>query len=202
MIELNKPNFKIQKIEKENNSDLNKRPARLEVMTRPEVVDAKVYKLKSAFVKNSVFVTLSYIIEDEKIRPVEIFINSKDLSRSHEYVILTRLISAVFRRGSDVMFILEELQGILDPEGGRFKEGNYYHSLYAEIAEVIQNFFYDVGILKTPEENTIPNDGVVEKQDNSYNENFKICPTCNSKTLKVENGCDVCVQCGYSKCDK
>ncbi len=73
MIELNKPNFKIQKIEKENNSDLNKRPARLEVMTRPEVVDAKVYKLKSAFVKNSVFVTLSYIIEDEKIRPVEIF---------------------------------------------------------------------------------------------------------------------------------
>ena len=169
---------------------------------RPDVVDAKVYKLKSAFVKNSVFVTLSYIIEDEKIRPVEIFINSKDLSRSHEYVILTRLISAVFRRGSDVMFILEELQGILDPEGGRFKEGNYYHSLYAEIAEVIQNFFYDVGILKTPEENTIPNDGVVEKQDNSYNENFKICPTCNSKTLKVENGCDVCVQCGYSKCDK
>ena len=202
MIELNKPNFKIQKIEKENNSDLSKRSARLEVMTRPEVVDAKVYKLKSAFVKNSVFVTLSYIIEDEKIRPVEIFINSKDLSRSHEYVILTRLISAVFRRGSDVMFILEELQGILDPEGGRFKEGNYYHSLYAEIAEVIQNFFYDVGILKTPEENTIPNDGVVEKQDNSYNENFKICPTCNSKTLKVENGCDVCVQCGYSKCDK
>jgi len=192
---------------KENHSKNNKQDKQRNLQApisiiRPEVVDAKVYKLKSAFVKNSVFVTLSYIIEDEKIRPVEIFINSKDLSRSHEYVILTRLISAVFRRGSDVMFILEELQGILDPEGGRFKEGNYYHSLYAEIAEVIQNFFYDVGILKTPEENTIPNDGVVEKQDNSYNENFKICPTCNSKTLKVENGCDVCVQCGYSKCDK
>ena len=202
MIELNKPNFRIQKIKKEDNNTSNKNLSKLEVMTRPEVVDAKVYKLKSAFVKNSVFVTLSYTSDDGEIRPIEIFINSKDLSRSHEYVILTRLISAVFRRGSDVMFILEELQGILDPEGGRFKEGNYYHSLYAEIAEVIQNFFYDVGILKIPKENTIPNDGMLEKQDSSHNANFKICPTCNSKTLKVENGCDVCVQCGYSKCDK
>ena len=199
MIELNKPNFKIEKIENDNQS---KPLPKLELLTRPFVVDAKVYKLKSAFVKNSVFVTLSYMSENEKIRPIEIFINSKDLSRSHEYVILTRLISAVFRRGADVMFILEELQGILDPEGGRFKEGNYYHSLYAEIAEVIQNFFYDVGILDKPEENTLPNDGVFEKQNNMQNENFKICPTCNSKTLKIENGCDICVQCGYSKCDK
>ena len=203
MIELNKSNFKIEKIKKDNKASSNNTPSKLEVLNRPEVVDAKVYKLKSAFVKNSVFVTLSYTLEDGEIRPVEIFINSKDLSRSHEYVILTRLISAVFRRGSDVMFILEELQGILDPEGGRFKEGNYYHSLYAEIAEVIQNFFYDVGILSTPKENTISNDGMIaEKQDSLHNTNFKICPTCNSKTLKVENGCDVCVQCGYSKCDK
>jgi len=198
MIELNKPNFKIQKIKKEE----SQQTSALEVMTRPLVVDAKVYKLKSAFVKNSVFVTLSYMSENNKIRPVEIFINSKDLARSHEYVILTRLISAVFRRGADVMFILEELQGILDPEGGRFKEGNYYHSLYAEIAEVIQNFFYDVGILDRPKENTITNDGSFNKQENEQNKNFKICPACNSKTLKVESGCDVCVQCGYSKCDK
>ena len=140
-----------------------------------------------------------------KIRPIEIFINSKDLSRSHEYVILTRLISAVFRRGSDVMFILEELQGILDPEGGRFKGGNYYHSLYAEIAEVIQSFFYDVGILTPPEQNVVENDGIKEDPNDDLfelNTNFKICPTCSNKTLKIENGCDVCIQCGYSKCDK
>ena len=89
MIELNKPNFKIQKIEDNNQS--HKTTAKLEVITRPVVVDAKVYKLKSAFVKNSVFVTLSYMSENGKIRPVEIFINSKDLSRSHEYVILFHL---------------------------------------------------------------------------------------------------------------
>ena len=207
MIELNKNNFEIKKINKEK--DQNKKPDNIksEVMTRPDVVDAKVYKLKSAFVKKSVFITLSYTEENGQKRPIEIFINSKDLSRSHEYVMLTRLISAVFRRDADVMFILEELQGILDPEGGRFKEGNYYQSLYAEIAEVIESFFYDVGILKKRSESVLHNDG--EQQEAKVaeslidiNNNFKICPACSNQTLKVENGCDVCIQCGYSKCDK
>ena len=86
--------------------------------TRPEVVDAKVYKLKSAFVKNSVFVTLSYVNQNEVISPIEIFINSKDLTRAPEYVVLTRLNSAIFRRKADPTFILEELKGIFDPNGG------------------------------------------------------------------------------------
>ena len=208
MIELNKKNFQIKKITKrkqEEKKSYGTKPS-LEVMTRPEVVDAKVYKLKSAFVKNSVFITLSYMSENGKKRPVEIFINSKDLSRSHEYIMLTRLISAVFRRDADVMFILEELQGILDPEGGRFREGNYYQSLYAEIAEVIESFFYDVGILEVPIESSVNNDGQtksnLKQQDISNINNFKICPSCSNQTLKIENGCDTCVQCGYSKCDK
>ena len=208
MIELNKKNFQIKKITKSKQEEkklYGTKPS-LEVMTRPEVVDAKVYKLKSAFVKNSVFITLSYMSENGKKRPVEIFINSKDLSRSHEYIMLTRLISAVFRRDADVMFILEELQGILDPEGGRFREGNYYQSLYAEIAEVIESFFYDVEILEAPIESSVNNDGQtkanLKQQDTSNINNFKICPSCSNQTLKIENGCDTCVQCGYSKCDK
>ena len=109
---------------------------------RPEVVDAKVYKIKSAFVKNAVFVTLSYVREENNlIRPIEIFINSKDLTKAHEYVVLTRLISAIFRRSTDSMFILEELQGIYDPNGGSYKEGKYYLSFYAEIGDVIERFF-------------------------------------------------------------
>ena len=92
------------------------------------MVDAKVYKLKSAFVKNSVFITLSYVKESEVIRPIEIFINSKDLTRAPEYVVLTRLVSAIFRRSNDPMFILEELQGIFDPNGGSYKDGKYYLS--------------------------------------------------------------------------
>tara|TARA_B100001123_G_C14611625_1_gene750088 strand:- start:222 stop:539 length:318 start_codon:yes stop_codon:yes gene_type:complete len=105
------------------------------------------------------------------------------------------------------MFILEELQGIFDPNGGSFKEGKYYHSFYAEIADVIERFFYDVNILEKPLEWSPQNDGNVLENNNpldegSENNTFKICPDCDSKTLKTENGCDSCMACGYSKCDK
>ena len=177
---------------------------------RPEVVDAKVYKLKSAFVKNSVFITLSYVEEENDVRPIEIFINSKDLTRAPEYVVLTRLVSAIFRRSPDPMFILEELQGIFDPNGGTFKEGKYYHSFYAEIADVIERFFFDVGILERPDAMPIEDNGLQKKivhaneEGNSGNIKFRICNECNNRTLKTENGCDICMDpdCGYSKCDK
>ena len=189
--------------------DTDMMPTQQAAVVRPDVVDAKVYKLKSAFVKNSVFVTLSYIKEGEAIRPVEIFINSKDLTRAPEYVVLTRLISAIFRRASDAMFILEELQGIFDPNGGSFKEGKYYHSFYAEIADVIERFFYDVGIVDEPVQHPASDNGSVESstllahdEGNMGNVQFKVCPDCNNRTLKIENGCDSCMGCGYSKCDK
>ena len=176
---------------------------------RPDVVDAKVYKLKSAFIKNSVFVTMSYIKHEDQIRPIEIFINSKDLTRAPEYVVLTRLISAIFRRSPNPLFILEELQGIFDPNGGSFKEGKYYHSFYAEIADVIEKFFYDVNILEKPDSFTKVNDGISSMSVNTLevsapieNNAFKICPDCGAKALKTENGCDSCMACGYSKCDK
>ncbi|SVC56604.1 uncharacterized protein METZ01_LOCUS309458, partial [marine metagenome] len=200
---------------KESKSNVKKKDKRRATQTvsstiRPEVVDAKVYKLKSAFVKNSVFITLSYVNENSQTRPIEIFINSKDLTRAPEYVVLTRLVSAIFRRSNDPMFILEELQGIFDPNGGTFKEGKYYHSFYAEIADVIERFFFDVGIVERPAMRPIEDNGPVETvvltkdEGNSGNLEFRICKECNNRTLKTENGCDICMspECGYSKCDK
>ena len=221
MIKLN-PNSKISELENkkiDKNKTSNAKTQGSSAI-RPEVVDAKVYKVRSAFVKNSVFITLSYIMTDLGRRPIEIFINSKDLNRSAEYVVLTRLISAIFRRATDPMFILEELHGIQDPNGGSFKDGRYYHSFYAEVAHVIERFFYDVGILekKEDEEEKDTTDStnqklkeqtfetVIDEESNQkeeiINENFRICPSCNQKGLKTENGCDVCIVCGYSKCDK
>ena len=176
---------------------------------RPEVVDAKVYKLKSAFVKNSVFITLSYVNDNGVLSPIEIFINSKDLTKTSEYVVLTRLISAIFRRSTNPMFILEELQGIFDPNGGSFKEGKYYHSFYSEIADVIKRFFYDVKIIDESQSAQNHGNGVDEKNEVPVESNvvdlnaeFRICPSCSGKSLKTENGCDSCMDCGYSKCDK
>ena len=207
---------KIEEISKKGNTtSKNKKQTNKPIQSiastiRPEVVDAKVYKLKSAFVKNSVFITLSYIEEEKEVRPIEIFINSKDLTRAPEYVVLTRLVSAIFRRSNDPMFILEELQGIFDPNGGTFKEGKYYHSFYAEIADVIERFFFDVGVLEKPDAKPIEDNGSpinimhAKEEGNSGNTAFRICKECNNRTLKTENGCDICMDpdCGYSKCDK
>lgn len=213
MIKFNK-NSKITEVQKptqaENQAADPKKQPHTGSAKRPHVVDAKVYKVKSAFVNNSVFITLSYVETDQGRRPIEIFINSKDLNRAPEYVVLTRLISAIFRRASDPMFILEELHGIHDPNGGSYKDGTYYHSFYAEVAEVIQKFFYDVNIIDKPkideQDTEVLKETVKVVSTHSINERmnfaFKICPACNSKTLKTENGCDSCVSCGYSKCDK
>ena len=210
MIKLKK-DFKIQKIEKKDTSSKIS-PKQGDSTFRPEVVNAKVYKVKSAFVKNAVFITLSYVNTHSGREPIEIFINSKDLNRSAEYVVLTRLISAIFRRASDPMFILEELHGIHDPNGGSFKDGKYYHSFYAEVADVIERFFYDVNIIEKKEDNISPPSQTkkepilvsnqLDEKENNINKEFRICPTCSSKSLKIENGCDMCVECGYSKCDK
>ena len=221
MIKLGKKT-NISLVQKKNISDENKQQKNRKTISsafRPKVVDAKVYKVKSAFVKNSVFITLSYIDSDNGRKPIEIFINSKDLNRAPEYVVLPRLISAIFRRATDPMFILEELHGIHDPNGGSFKGGKYYHSFYAEVAETIERFFYDVGIIDKDKNikngeadfKTEKNENKVDNSSNetinppisdSLNAEFKICPDCSSKSLKTENGCDMCVECGYSKCDK
>ena len=213
MIKLKK-NFKIKEIQSKGNKSKASSSSSNSAI-RPEVVNAKVYKVKSAFVKNAVFITLSYVDTHSGRKPIEIFINSKDLNRSAEYVVLTRLISAIFRRATDPMFILEELHGIHDPNGGSFKDGKYYHSFYAEVADVIERFFYDVNIIEKSDDQIATDietkqQAVPVKVENNQSANlkndlnavFKICPECSGKSLKMENGCDMCVECGYSKCDK
>jgi len=178
------------------------------VFERPEVVDAKVYKLKSGFVSHSVYVTLGYIRENDHLRPIEIFINSKDLTKAAEYAMLTRLISAIFRKSSNPRFILEELNSIHDPNGGYIRRTGYVHSFYSEIAEVIERFFEDLEKMQQAQapvsfsvevDSTLQND-VPEQPEN--NVDFKICPQCQQRTLRLDNGCPTCInpKCNYSKC--
>lgn len=172
------------------------------ILERPDVVDARVYRLRSAFVQHNVYVTLGWVTQNGRKRPLEIFFNSKDLTRSPEYAVLTRLISVIFRKTADPAFILEELRGIHDPNGGFFKDGRFVQSFYAEVADVIEQFFREVGILEDP----VPRAeaAVIESkvQVNDPGTRYRICPECNDRGLKQENGCDSCVLCGYSKCDK
>jgi len=179
---------------------------RKDTITRPETVEAKVYKLKSRFVKERVFVTMSYIAdEDGENRPIEIFINSKDLSKLPEYTVLTRLISAIFRNFNNPRFILEELQSVYDPNGGYFMKGKYIYSFYSEIALIIEKFFIDIGFIDEKDEgldNWIETAKKANPDKKFEVNNFKICPNCNQKSLQVDGGCLNCInpECSYSKC--
>jgi len=200
MIKIKSFDFKIEEIKEEKKEDLKEKelPKPLE---RPYVIDAKVYKLKSRYVEHSIFITIGYIKEGDKVRPFEIFLNSKDLSRAAEFAMLTRLLSAIFRRFENPEFILEELRSIYDPNRiGYWKGNRYIHSLYGEIAEVIEEFFIEMGILKKEgKENKL-----INKQEEIKDLNlFQICPKCNMRTLKIEGGCYTCInpECGYTKCE-
>ncbi|MFW6286212.1 MAG: hypothetical protein ACOC16_03755 [Nanoarchaeota archaeon] len=210
--EIKNEEVKIEKIEQsQKNQSTSKEKAtpqtkRGETIKRPETVNAKVYKLKSRFVKESLYVTLSYV-EDEnnKKRPIEIFINSKDLSRLPEYTVLTRLISAIFRNFNSPEFLLEELQSIYDPNGGYFMKGKYIYSFYSEIAMIIERFFIDIGFISQKDDslaNWIESAKKANPDKKIEVNNFKICPQCNQKSLQIDGGCLNCInpECGYSKC--
>jgi hypothetical protein len=176
-----------------------------DVIKRPDMVEAKVYKLKSRFVNERLYLTLSYLKDDEgRNRPIEIFINSKDLSKLPEYTVLTRLISAIFRNFRDPKFLLEELQSIYDPNGGYFLKGRYIYSFYSEIAMIIEKFFYDIGFIVEEKrlDNWIENAKKLNPDKEFEVNNFKICPQCNQKSLQLDGGCLQCInpECGYSKC--
>ncbi len=211
MIRIEEDSFKIEEAKGEEELD----HVVEHITERPSVVDAKVYKLRSGFVKQSVYITLGYVEQNGRKRPIEIFINSKDLTKNAEYAVLTRLISAIFRKSANPTFILEELSSIHDPNGGYHRNGKFIHSFYSEVADVIENFLKEIDLIETKGEKkktiqstapvvsaTTDDDAVAFKDTNSVEGNFKICPDCSSPGLKLENGCETCMFCGYSKCDK
>lgn len=180
--------------------------AKKERIKRPDTVEAKVYKLKSRFVNENLYITLSYLKDENgKNRPIEIFINSKDLSKLPEYTVLTRLISAIFRHFTNPSFILDELQSIYDPNGGYFSKGKYIYSFYSEIALIIEKFFIDIGFMSMKDEgleNWIENAKKLNPEKDFEVNLFKICQQCNQKSLQLDGGCLQCInpECGYSKC--
>lgn len=204
MIRIEEPKFDISEVRQEEPLD----HVTEHIAERPGIVEAKVYKLRSGFVKHSVYITLGYIEQNGKKRPIEIFINSKDLTKSAEYAVLTRLISAIFRKSANPSFILEELSSIHDPNGGYHRNGRFVHSFYSEVADVIERFFLEIGVMekepKTPKAETVSTAKPKQEAVDIANTEFQICPDCSDRSVKMENGCLTCINpdCGYSKCDK
>jgi ribonucleoside-diphosphate reductase alpha chain len=164
-------------------------------LERPEALVGKTYKLRWPESDHAFYLTVNDIIQDGRRRPFEVFINSANLEHYAWTVALTRMISAVFRRGGDVTFVVRELKSIFDPRGGYWMEGRYVPSLLAALGEVMEQHMIDIGFIAESE--TQERESLQEAVGESP---ARFCPKCSQPGLVRREGCDLCLSCGYSKC--
>ena len=172
-------------------------------LSRPEALPGSTYKVSWPESEHALYITINDIVQDGRRRPFEIFINSKNMEHYAWTVGLTRMISAVFRRGGDVSFVVEELKAVFDPRGGAWMGGRYVPSLLAAIGDVIERHMMTIGAMPAPEHRPMP---LAEKQvvnlpgPGLQGAGLRQCPKCGEAALIRVEGCDQCTNCDYSKC--
>ncbi|MCP4328721.1 MAG: adenosylcobalamin-dependent ribonucleoside-diphosphate reductase [Alphaproteobacteria bacterium] len=171
-------------------------------LSRPEELPGRTYKIRWPDTDHAIYITLNDVIQDGRRRPFEIFINSKNMEHYAWTVALTRMISAVFRRGGDVSFVVEELKAVFDPRGGQWMGGHYVPSLLAAIGEVIERHMRDIGFLAATDSLRHPEAAAVNDPDGvrAGAPGMRFCPKCNQPALIRQENCDICTSCTYSKC--
>jgi hypothetical protein len=198
-----------------------------EAIERPEALEGSTYKIRSPLFDHALYVTINDIVlnlgtDFELRRPFEIFINSKNMEHFQWIVALTRIISAVFRKGGDVTFLVEELKAVFDPKGGYFLAGgSYMPSVVAEIGSVIEAHLKKIGMI-VDENLSEAQLKLIKEKRAAYEERLKknadapiapggesssgfppgatLCPKCNTQAMIVMDGCETCLNCGHSKC--
>jgi ribonucleoside-diphosphate reductase alpha chain len=170
-----------------------------EPLDRPNELEGSTYKLKWPDSEHAIYVTINDALVNASRRPFEVFINSKNMEHFAWTVALTRMISAVFRRGGDVSFVVEELKAVFDPRGGAWVNGKYIPSILAAIGGVLETHMVKIGFLE--------GEGLGLKEDPKSNQviNFsenkaKACTSCGQFEMQMVEGCMTCRSCGYSKC--
>jgi ribonucleoside-diphosphate reductase alpha chain len=170
-----------------------------DLMLRSDKLAGATYKLRWPDSEHAMYVTINDVEQDGIVRPFEIFVNSKNLEHYAWVVALTRMISAVFRRGGEVAFVAEELKQVFDPRGGQWSNGRYVGSLVAAIGDIIERHMIDTGFL-APAETLVAKPAVQAAAGVSATQLGPLCPKCNQPGLVREAGCLNCVHCGWSKC--
>jgi ribonucleoside-diphosphate reductase alpha chain len=172
-------------------------------LARDAVLSGFTYKLKWPGSDHAIYVTINDTFDHGQRRPFEIFINSKNLEHYAWTVALTRMISAIFRRGGDVSFVVEELKAVFDPRGGAWTNGKYVPSLLAAIGEIIERHFIHIGFQAQEsvafEKKQDGNEGQ-EAASPRFLSPSDFCPRCGSPSLIYQEGCRVCRNCGHSTC--
>jgi hypothetical protein len=191
-----------------------------EKLERPEMLIGSTYKVKTPVSDHAMYVTINDIVlnegtEFEKRRPFEIFINSKNLDHYQWIVALTRIISAVFRKGGDVTFLVDELKAVFDPRGGYWKPGGkFMPSIIAELGYIVEKHLISIGLLVRPaldeaqqkliDQKRAEYEASARQQDAFSKAQFpvgaQLCSKCNTAAVIVLDGCKTCLNCGDSKC--
>jgi hypothetical protein len=191
-----------------------------EEVQRPEVLVGSTYKIKTPVSDHAMYVTINDIIlnegsEHEQRRPFEIFINSKNLDHYQWIVALTRIISAVFRKGGDVTFLVDELKAVFDPRGGYWQPGGkFMPSIIAELGHVIEKHLQTIGLIRRVELDEHQKKLIEEKRaefearskqadafsKSHFPEGAQLCSKCNTAAVVMMDGCMTCLNCGDSKC--
>lgn len=191
-----------------------------EKLERPEMLIGSTYKVKTPISDHAMYVTINDIVlnegtEYEKRRPFEIFINSKNLDHYQWIVALTRIISAVFRKGGDVTFLVDELTAVFDPRGGYWQAGGkFMPSIIAELGYIVEKHLILIGLMKRPELDEAQKKMIAEKRaefdararqkdafsKSDYPEGAQLCVKCSTAAVVMMDGCRTCLSCGDSKC--
>ena len=191
-----------------------------EKLERPEILVGSTYKVKTPISDHAMYVTINDIVlnqntDDEKRRPFEIFINSKNLDHYQWIVALTRVISAVFRKGGDVTFLVDELKAVFDPRGGYWQPGGkFMPSIIAELGYIVEKHLISIGLLTTIELDEHQKELLEKKREeyenakkqqdafskSEYPEGAQLCAKCNETAVIMLDGCMTCLACGDSKC--
>jgi hypothetical protein len=173
---------------------------------RPERLEGSTYKIKTPLSDHALYVTINDVIMHEGTpkehrRPFEIFINSKNMEHFQWIVALTRVISGVFRKGGDVCFLVEELRSVFDPSGGYFKKGGrYMPSLVAELGEVLEQHLQKIGMIETQETPEELKAKKAKAEETGALSNATQCGACGAMAMVRMDGCNLCLECGDSKC--
>lgn len=189
-----------------------------EPLDRPEKITGTTYKVKTPVTDHAFYITINDVImnegtDQEHRRPFEIFVNSKNMEHFQWIVALTRVMSAVFRKGGDVTFLVEELESVFDPNGGYYKKGGkYIPSLVAELGHVVETHLENIGMLKSREPDEYQKKLIDEKKEEYLKQNSgnldesgfpkdaQLCAKCQTKASILMDGCLTCLNCGESKC--
>ena len=209
--------------EPSNDAQINDVESMHEKLQRPEMLFGSTYKIKTPQSEHALYITINDMIlnmgtEHEERRPYEVFINSKNMEHFQWVLALTRVISAVFRKGGDACFLVEELKAVFDPKGGYFKKGGVFMpSLVAEIGCAIESHMKFIGMLKENELDEHQKKLIAAKRkqfeeqnkaleesstddESSFPEKAQLCIKCQTKALVMMDGCMTCLNCGDSKC--